>query len=603
MKSREVAKFLGCSDRYVRDLTKKAIQKGLSFIEYKGEVFYFKEVIGSVGRGGKSYEYTRLTDIEAPVKKVQKSSIVVGDVPEIDIKKPSFEEKLAIVKYYIRNNSSYLAIAKFLVMRANSDMKPESLARKIKMWVEKFRKGGSEALRDKRGGRRFSKIREDYFLASLIKAGRIKTAYQRYAFMEAREENKEFDVFNVKASVSYQSFVKHFNKVKSDPVIKALMAGRDKLDNLVPKFKIPKLYPNAMWEIDATKLDLMVKVPVVDGKEEWFRRVESDEFKLVRYALIGVVDRFSGARVYTLAKSDTSYADVRLLEKAIRRLGMPEVIKGDNGRNYVSKHFQEVLERLGIEYIAANAYSGDEKPFIERGFRSIQHFAAFENLPGFIGHDVEERNLIENQAVKKSERRGAKQTYLKEEFMWWWEAERVVDGIINHLFADKFELHKAVGEVPENLHYMLGKKWTRKLQLNGVFVNGRYYVPDVEIWNYARVGSEVEIYEEIDDISRVYIRVKGVDGERFIEAVDERVINISVEEAKERVKTYKKSVLKEVKEIVKKGKENLSELQREIKKQAMAKSEIEEIKPEAVRKEKEVSRDEVFEFIKEVVGA
>ena len=595
MKSKEVAKFLGVSDRYIRDLTKKAIDRGLSFIEYKGEVFYFKEGISS--KGNKSYEYTRLTDIEAPVRKPQKRSVVLGDVPEIDIEKPSFEEKLAIVKYYIRNNSSYLAIAKFLVMRANSSAKPESLARKIKMWVEKFRKGGAEALKDKRGGRRFNKIREDYFLASLIKAGRIKTAYQRYAFMEARESGREVDVFNLRASVSYQSFLKYFNKVKSDPIIKALMSGKDKVDNLVPKFKIPKLYPNAMWEIDATKLDLMVKVPVVDGKEEWFRKIESEEYKLVRYALIGVVDRFSGARVYTLAKSDNSYSDVRLFEKAIKRLGMPEMIKGDNGKNYVSKHFQEVLERLGIEYIAANAYSGDEKPFVERGFRSIQHFAVFENLPGFIGHDVKERNLIENQAVRKSERRGAKQTYLKEEFMWWWEAERVVDGIINHLFADKFELHKAVGEVPENLHYLLGKKYVRKLQLEGVFINGRYYIPDVEIWNLARVGSEVEVYEEIDDISKVYIKV----GERFIEAVDERAANISVEEAKERVKTYKKSVLKEVKEKIKKGEENLIELQREIVKQAMEKSEIEEIKPEVVKKEKE--EIDVFEFvIRKAVG-
>ena len=595
MKSKEVAKFLGVSDRYIRDLTKKAIERGLSFIEYKGEVFYFKEGVSS--KGGKSYEYMRLTDIEAPVKKPQKRSVVLGDVPEIDIEKPSFEEKLAIVKYYIRNNSSYLAIAKFLVMRANSSAKPESLARKIKMWVEKFRKGGVEALKDKRGGRRFSKIREDYFLASLIKAGRIKTAYQRYAFMEARESGREVDVFNLRASVSYSSFLRHFNKVKSDPIIKALMSGKDKVDNLVPKFKIPKLYPNAMWEIDATKLDLMVKVPVVDGKEEWFRRIESEEYKLVRYALIGVVDRFSGARVYTLAKSDNSYSDVRLLEKAVRRLGMPEMIKGDNGKNYVSKHFQEVLERLGIEYIAANAYSGDEKPFVERGFRSIQHFAVFENLPGFIGHDVKERNLIENQAVRKSERRKAKQTYLKEEFMWWWEAERVVDGIINHLFADKFEVHQVVGEVPPDLHYMLGKKYVRKLQLEGVFINGRYYIPDVEIWNLARVGSEVEVYEEIDDISKVYIKVD----DRFIEAVDERAANISVEEAKERVKTYKKSVLKEVKEKIKKGEENLAELQREIVKQAMEKSEIEEIKPEVVKKEKE--EIDVYEFIiKKAVG-
>jgi len=153
------------------------------------------------------------------------------------------------------------------------------LARKIKMWVEKYRKEGIKGLRDKRGGRRFSKIREDWFLASLVKAGRIKSAYLRYAFMEAKESGREVDVFNLKASVSYQSFVKYFNKVKDDPVIKAIMKGRDSVNELVVKFKIPKHYPNACWEIDATKLDLMVKVPVIDNKVEWYRRVESEEYK------------------------------------------------------------------------------------------------------------------------------------------------------------------------------------------------------------------------------------------------------------------------------------------------------------------------------------
>ena len=468
------------------------------------------------------------------------------------------------------------------------------------MWVKKFREKGIDGLRDKRGGRRFSKINEEWFIASLVKAGRVKSAYMRYAYMEARSKGEKFDVFNYKASITYQSFLKHFNKVKSDPIIKAIMKGKDKLDNLIPHFKIKKLYPNAMWEIDATSIDLMVKVPVVDGREVWFEKIESEEFKLKRMSLIGVVDRFSGARVYILRKSDTSYSDVRLIEKAIKILGMPEAIKGDNGKNYVSEHFQSVLERLGISYIASNPYKGREKGFIERGFRSIQHSAVFENLPGFIGHNVEERNNIEAQAVRKSERRGSKQTYLKEEFMWWWEAEMVIDGIINKMYGDRLKLHGEIGEIPENLHYKLGKVYKRKLQLGGVFINGRYYVPDSEVWNYVSVGSEVEVYEEIDDISKVYIRVE-IDGvERFIECVDVEVANISVEEAKERVKVYKEKVIKDVKKKVKKGEVILKELQEEIVREAKRESKIEEIKSKVGKKEKGI---DVFDFvIKDAVG-
>ena len=76
-------------------------------------------------------------------------------------------------------------------------------------------------------------------------------------------------------------------------------------------------------------------MPVIDGEANFFRKVETQEYILKRFSLIGVVDRYSKARVYILSRSDTSYSDVRLLEKAINKLGKPEIIKGDNGKNYL----------------------------------------------------------------------------------------------------------------------------------------------------------------------------------------------------------------------------------------------------------------------------
>ena len=113
MRSRELAEFLGVSDRYVKKLTKQAIDNGKKYIEYKGRVIYFREVEGSVGRGGKSYEYYDITDIEVSTRE----TVFCPDVPDIDIKRASVEDKLAIVKYYLSSNVSYLAIAKSLVLK------------------------------------------------------------------------------------------------------------------------------------------------------------------------------------------------------------------------------------------------------------------------------------------------------------------------------------------------------------------------------------------------------------------------------------------------------------------------------------------------------
>jgi len=55
-----------------------------------------------------------------------------------------------------------------------------------------------------------------------------------------------------------------------------------------------------------------------------------------------------------------------------------------------------MCQRLGIEHILVPPYSGYAKPHIERFFRSISH-ELFEDLPGFIGHNVAQREAIQNR--------------------------------------------------------------------------------------------------------------------------------------------------------------------------------------------------------------
>jgi len=558
MRSKELALEFGCSERYIRKLTKKALESGKNYITIKGEKVVFKEVVGRGGKGGKVYEYILPKDKQVKKRRVGVSKLVPAMLPKINLENPSVEDKMEIIGIYNKTKSSIRALAMAYELESNGRFSAVSLEKRFKRWIEKFKKEGKEGLKDKRGGKKKSSVEWDLFLGSLVQNGSLKSYYARYCYAYCKRYNLPYDVFEPKSNISYSNFVKFYNKHKDDFIVKAVLKGPDALDRLQPIFRNRFEYANQLWEIDATTLDLMVKVPVIDEKANFFKKVESESFVLKRFTLIGVVDRFSGARVYILRHSDTSYSDVRLIEKAFGLLGVPECIRGDNGKNYVSKHFQGVLERLGVYYIASTPYSGWEKGGVERGFRSIQHFHVFENLPGFIGHNPAQRINIENQNSKKSQKKSNVQTNIKGELMWWWEAEEVIDGIINRLFEEQMKFHKKVAQMMQiaNLHILLGKRESRKLQREGITYGGRLYV-NPEIYNYFGIGEVVEVYEEIDDVSVLWAKV----GENeFIKMVDERVANISVEEAKEAKRAYKKEHIKAVKKAIASGWRNFEEL-------------------------------------------
>jgi hypothetical protein len=251
-----------------------------------------------------------------------------------------------------------------------------------------------------------------------------------------------------------------------------------------------------------------------------------------------------------------SYSDVRLLRKAISHLGMPEIIKGDNGKDYVSNHFQNVLGSLGIAYWAATPYKGAEKGKIERGFKTLQHNHLFENLAGFTGHSVAQKQIIENQASKKSQRKGLPTT-LKDEMMWWWELGSCVDGIVNHMFEKEFACHNVKMEIDPNLGKKLGKRKEHKVHKQGIALNKTYY-KSVELWSKAKLGDKVIVVEDIDDMDKAYALIDG----EFIELLSDKKFESTPEIAKEVKKAYKKRVNKTIKDIAKSGEDELAKLQK-----------------------------------------
>jgi len=131
---------------------------------------------------------------------------------------------------------------------------------------------------------------------------------------------------------------------------------------------------NQLWEADSTPADLML----VDG----------------RHSLIGVIDVYSRRLRLLVSKTSKASAIVALLRHCFIDWGIVEVLKIDNGKDYRSARVNLVLESLDIEAEYCTPFSGDEKPHIERSFRTFLH-GLVEMMPGYIGHNVTDRKAIE----------------------------------------------------------------------------------------------------------------------------------------------------------------------------------------------------------------
>jgi hypothetical protein len=131
---------------------------------------------------------------------------------------------------------------------------------------------------------------------------------------------------------------------------------------------------NGLWEADSTPADLMLK----DG----------------RHSLIGMIDVWSRRMKLFVSKTSRAIAVISLLRHCILGWGVPEILKTDNGKDYISKHVVRVLDSLDIEQVLCTPFKGEEKPHMERGFRTFLH-GLVELMPGYIGHNVAERKAIE----------------------------------------------------------------------------------------------------------------------------------------------------------------------------------------------------------------
>ncbi len=495
-----------------QEVIKKKRQRSKDNIITIGEDQYIFTQTKGIGRGGKIYTYAPLT-LKKPRRSTTSSAITWERLEELDgfdlhASKHSVEEKLLLVRFIKQYNYTMKTIIKSLDPLATSKQ-IEALSRKFNRWKKSFEEGGKAALEDKRGKKKslFKKIDEALLRKAIVGAGArgIRENYygiwDLYCYLWQQAHSEGFDPDRSKV-ISYTAISRGIRKLlQSDALLHDYWTkGHDGLLQSYPVGIKDITYTNQEWQVDATRFDFMVKLVQEDGS-----------VKIARHNLTAVIDVHTGNAVATLTQAIDSYAQVRVLYKAFGRMGLPEQIYMDNGMDYASTHYQSVLDDMGIIDISAEVGQGRQKGKIERFFGSLQTELA--KLPGYIGNDVSKRTHIENQTASKIDIRTSKATRINpDRLLSFHEMEQIIESILAQRCADYQAQagHLLESDQMEDIRRKLGKRATRPLHQDGIKFNSYTYI-SADLWiNGLGKGDQVEVYEDIDDINRVYVYHEGL---------------------------------------------------------------------------------------------
>jgi transposase InsO family protein len=375
-------------------------------------------------------------------------------------------------------------------------------------WDKAFYLGGIEALSDNRGANNRkidTEILKEAVKAAAVK--RITNVFETYKLLLAKKEGKTITGWISENPVSLTAVYRAVDKlIATDRDTALYLRGADIYENQIPHVRRAKIARNNEWQIDASPFDFfcLKQVQVWDSKNQIMRL----ETKQVRATVIMIIDHYSGRRICGLYESPNSYANVRLLKKALLTFGgKPKFLRGDNGADYLSKHFQTAIDLLGITYVKSRKFTGYDKGAVERAFRTLFH-GRLELLPGEIGHNVKERAQIEAISASKAERISGAATQTQK-LLAWGEIEALLDAYIeeeDERLGHIKKWNENVGEIVAVEEYeinrAIGKRFERVWQTTGALINGVEYT---NIYLAHLIGKKILIAENVNDISRVWL--------------------------------------------------------------------------------------------------
>lgn len=472
----------------------------------------------------------------------QKDSLeeLFNDMNINDDKKADAYLKAKVVKLWLKARDKKVKIDAFLSYININKMYDKKVSKgQVYDWARRYANGGIKGLVDERGGNRPLLVellghKEKVDEIILSSQGKINSynVYNRlhHYFVSLGLLSHDEFIGKQKCIVAYDSINRYVNKWKKenpttvlyiekgyDGAVNSKLAGVGKADWRAD-------FANEYVEIDATTLDLFAKKINLDlANEIWKMNKEAfrdfDECKArveenqKRYTVVGLIDVHSGVCSYVIGKSENIYTVKRCLAKYIAKFGKPLRVVGDNGKAFKSNEMAGTFESLDIEYLAVRAYSGWLKPYIERSWRSFQDNFS-QNLAGFIGHSVVERQAIEfgfskmERRLKKGEQTNLKRMLLindLEKLM-----DDYIDEFMNRRWLDRLgtsplEAYKSDEDKVQRLSSTLvcarlGKMLTKKVYKKGIMHDNAYYLC-AKSFEY----DEVKIVPNINNVDEVYI--------------------------------------------------------------------------------------------------
>lgn len=133
---------------------------------------------------------------------------------------------------------------------------------------------------------------------------------------------------------------------------------------------------NELWLIDASPADVLLTTG--------------------RHSVYACIDRYSRRTIIYVTKTPRAEAVCLLLRRALLAWGVPERIKTDNGSDFKARRTVGLMNALKIEVNVSRPFDPKAKAHVERVIKTFQHDCA-SDLPGFIGHNVADRKVIEER--------------------------------------------------------------------------------------------------------------------------------------------------------------------------------------------------------------
>ncbi len=263
--------------------------------------------------------------------------------------------------------------------------------------------------------------------------------------------------------------------------------------------------PNQLWEIDATPADLLL----TDGE---------------RYKIIGVTDVGTARLKYYVTKTEKARDNAWAIRNCILDWGVPKdgTITTDEGSAYTGEHFPRVLRDLDVHQHVCHPFSGDEKPHIERSFRTFSH-DLIELTPGYCGHSVADRKEIESR--KSFAQRLMKRHEVIEIAVSAAELQQFIDRWTANYHNTKHSRlgkspNQALSEWPHPIHRISDERALDILMVEalrrgnrlptigkkGIRVNGGFYIHTAL---GTHVGEKCRAFQDPADLGRIIVQIRN----------------------------------------------------------------------------------------------